>query len=301
MRPPFFSKRNPILQASLLVALSAVLYGFLGFLGTTLLRDNISIGEMQFWRFFIASLWMAMYVIKTRGSQISIRTDRRFLLSMFLLAAIAYAGSSGLFFLTCQAIGTGAAMVIFFSYPVVIALGSWLIHGARPSPKTFFIMTVMILGLYFLKYASEGSLTLYGIVSGILSAIFYALYVMGSKQFSAHNAESGIMAMAVCLGCTFIFLVVTLQMPPFVWPTTLKNWTTILCLGILATAIPIQLMLVGLKHISSMRASLISVLEPVMTVIIGMLLLGENLSNLQLLGVCLILGSALLIQFQQEL
>jgi len=297
--PVLFPDKN--IQASLLVALSAVLYGFLGFLGTHLLRSDMPIIEMQFWRFFIACLWMSGFAAKNMINKINYSTQGRFLLSMFLLGATAYAGSSGFFFLSCQTIGTGPAMVIFFSYPLIVAFVSWLIHGKKLRGQTLLIIAVMILGLYFLQDASDGSLSPLGIAAGLGSAVFYAFYVLGSKQFSTHSIDSSQMALVVCLGCAAIFLLVTLQLPGFVWPATLKSWVCILALGILATAIPIQLMLEGLKHISSMRASLISVLEPVVTVLVGVSLLDESLTQLQILGTCLILGAALVIQFQREL
>jgi drug/metabolite transporter (DMT)-like permease len=84
-------------------------------------------------------------------------------------------------------------------------------------------------------------------------------------------------------------------------PETLKSWLYILAVGIIATALPIQLMLKGLKYISSMRASIISVVEPLVTVFVGVILLQETISYLQFIGVFVILASALLVQFQKEL
>ncbi len=40
-----------ILFASFLVAISGILYGFIGYLGTNLLRADMSVSTMLFWRF----------------------------------------------------------------------------------------------------------------------------------------------------------------------------------------------------------------------------------------------------------
>jgi drug/metabolite transporter (DMT)-like permease len=50
-----------------------------------------------------------------------------------------------------------------------------------------------------------------------------------------------------------------------------------------------------------MRASIISVLEPLVTVVVGIILLNESISNVQLIGGLLILSSALVVQFQKGL
>jgi drug/metabolite transporter (DMT)-like permease len=140
-----------------------------------------------------------------------------------------------------------------------------------------------------------------GIFFGIVAAICYASYVMGSKRISSINIDSNVLTMVVCFGCAFIFLILSLSSGSFVLPYSTKCWLYFLALGIFATALPIQLMLEGLKYISSMRASVISVLEPLVTVFVGVLLLDESVSHLQMLGAFIILGSALLVQFQKEL
>ena len=65
-------------------------------------------------------------------------------------------------------------------------------------------------------------------------------------------------------------------------------------IGVVATVIPILLMLHSLKYISSEKASLLSVLEPVFVVIFGVLLLGETLKPIHALGVVFVLAGALL-------
>src|SRR5579872_6787464 len=51
---------NTAAWATALVALSAVLYGSLAFLGTKLVQLDFSISTMLFWRFFVATLWMVV-------------------------------------------------------------------------------------------------------------------------------------------------------------------------------------------------------------------------------------------------
>jgi drug/metabolite transporter (DMT)-like permease len=291
------------LQASLLVAVSGTLYGFLGYLGTTILRSDMSISTMLFWRFLIAAAWILLFIIfnHSRKSNIKNYPSKSMLVRMFMLGAIGYAGCSGFYFLSSLYIGTGLAMVIFFSYPIMIAVGSWLIHRHKLNAGIVFTLITMTIGLFLIHNSSSEEVNVLGITFGVLNALCYAFYVMGSKQLSTVNIDSNVFTIMVCLGSSFIFLILALITSTFVIPTTLKNWEYILAVGILATAIPIQLMLEGLKYISSLRASIISVLEPLVTVVLGVILLNESISDLQMLGSCLILGSTLLVQFNRGL
>jgi drug/metabolite transporter (DMT)-like permease len=290
-----------IVQASMLVALSGILYGFLGYLGTRVMQENTSIAMMLFWRFFIAGIWMFLFVLKSHLKKKTFAIDPQILIFTFFLGALGYAGSSGFYFIASHYIGTGLAMVIFFSYPIIIALSSWIIHRKKLTMQTIFILAMMVAGLFLLQNSFNHAFNLIGVFWGIIAALCYAFYVMGSKRFSSISVDSTVLTMMVSFGCALIFLLLCISEKTFFFPHSLKSWIHLLLLGILATALPIQLMLEGLKYISSMRASIISVLEPLVTVFIGIFLLNESVSYLQILGGMLILGSALLVQFQREL
>jgi drug/metabolite transporter (DMT)-like permease len=291
-------KNDQIIYATLLIALSAVLYGFLGYIGTIILNDHLSISCMLFWRFFIAGLWLCFFVKDKTPLRIK---EASTLLYMFFLGAIGYAGSSGFYFMASHYTGTGLAMVIFFSYPILIALLSWILHGTKFSLNTILILAFMILGLVLLKDSTNAHFRLIGIFFGVLAGACYAMYVIGSKKFSSLTFNHNRLALMVCFGCAFIFLCLALFYKNFSFPQTGKSWVYLLALSILCTALPIQLMLKGLKHISSMRASIISVLEPIITLLVGAALLHETLTHFQVVGVFILLLSSVLVQFQKEL
>lgn len=290
---------NKITHASLLIALSGVLYGFLGYLGTYMVNDNMSISCMLFWRFFVAGLWMMIFVVKDLAQREKMPLNHTVLTMMFLLSAAGYAGSSGFYFVSSQEIGTGLAMVIFFSYPIAVALYSWLVHRHKMTWQTLATLLLMFIGLILLHDFSGQGLSLTGLFFGILSALSYALYIIGSKKFSTVAINSNILTMIVCFGCALIFLILSLTSNSFILPQSTGSWASLLTLGVLVTAVPIQLMLKGLKHVSATRASIISVLEPLVTVIVGLIFLNESVTYLQFIGGFLILSSAIFIQFQK--
>jgi drug/metabolite transporter (DMT)-like permease len=287
-----------VTKSSLLVVLSAILYGFLGYLGTQVLRENFTISAMLFWRFFIAGIWMLLFVLPKYFQLKIMKIDPKTLASMFFLGALGYAGSSLLYFAASQYIGTGLAMVVFFSYPIMIALASWLFSRRQLNLATWLILALMLIGLVLLQKSSTYSVNLAGLAFGLGAAGCYAYYVASSKHLSI-KMNSNLLTMLVCFGSAIIFFFYASATQSLTVPHSGKNWFYLLSLGVLATALPIQLMLEGLKNISSIKASIISVVEPLITVIVGVITLNESISSLQALGGLLILISALLIQFQR--
>jgi drug/metabolite transporter (DMT)-like permease len=289
-------------RASSLVILSAILYGFMGYLGTHIVDNHISMDAMLFWRFLIAGCWMLPFLLGTHtGRQKLFHLHKRTVIWILTLGALGYAGSSGFYFASSQYIGTGLGMVIFFSYPAMIALASWFFYGSKLTLTIILTLITMLWGLYLLHDASHQQINVLGIVFGLLSAASYAFYLIGSKHSLAGKLDATVATLLVCIGCAFLFLILTLVKHHFAYPPSWQTWGYCLVLGVIATALPIQLMLEGLKHISAMRAGIISVLEPLVTVFLGVWLLHEAISIAQMFGTIVILASAVLIQFKKEL
>jgi len=183
-----------------------------------------------------------------------------------------------------------------------VALLSWMMHGKKLSFITAVMLITILIGLALMRNPSASAdANILGILFAVLAAATYAIYIVGSKQFSSRNIHSGVLTVMVCLGCAFLFLIIALCTNSFIFPHSMKAWIYLLMLGILVTALPIQLMLEGLKVVSSMRASLLSVLEPLVTVLVGILFLSESVSGLQALGSVIVIVSALLVQLQKDL
>lgn len=286
------------LRGTLLVALSGILYGAIGYFGTKLIDENFTVSAMLFWRFFSATLWiifssliMKKNIFKHSGTHFS-------LMKTILYAAVSYSTASALYFMASKHIGTGAAMVIFFSYPVFVTLFAWVLSSWRMNKYAFASLIAVVIGLVFLKGRGENALDLMGIVFAMGASLFYATYVYGS-QHSAKNIDSSLLTLLICLGNAVIFFAFACYNHTFVFPVSVISWVYIWSLGVFATALPIQLLLDGLKYVSPIKASILSVFEPVVTVLLGLALLNETMSYTQSVGVMIVLLGAILIQFER--
>jgi drug/metabolite transporter (DMT)-like permease len=79
------------------------------------------------------------------------------------------------------------------------------------------------------------------------------------------------------------------------WPVTSAGWLAVAAVTLVATVIPVVTFLAGLKLIGPTDASMLSTLEPVVTVVLAAWLFGEILKPVTLLGGGLILAAVLLL------
>jgi drug/metabolite transporter (DMT)-like permease len=197
-----------------------------------------------------------------------------------------------------QQVGAGLATVLANMQVVVVALVGWALLGERPPGRTFMGLPLVIGGAVLISgvfdrqaYGEDPQL---GVVFGLGAAISYAGYLLvirranrdGRRTFGSlrdASAAAGIAALIVGLFLGDLDLVPS-------WPGHL--W-------LLAAAVSSQVVGYGLINLSLPRlpAALTSVLlmvQPVMTVGVAGVLLGEAPSPIQLLGVAAILGGVIL-------
>lgn len=282
-----------------LVALSGTLYGFLGYFGTQLLKGDFTVNSMLFWRFLIASLWMIGYSFWRQKKITLVKPTLQIYFLPFMLGALFYSGSSAFYFVASKYTGTGLAMVIFFCYPMFVALFAWLRKERKITKLTFLSLSIIVIGLMLLKGNDGNPVNLAGIIFAMIAALCYAIYVYKSKHILSRMGTLHFTSV-VCLSCTLMFFVLALSTHSLVMPSSLKEWWAALAVGIFATAIPIQLLLEGLKIINQLKASILSVLEPVVTIIVGIMMLGESVSVLQTLGIFIVISGAIMIQFSRD-
>lgn len=269
--------------------ISGLLYGLLAYFGVSLMRSGISVYNLHFWRFFIAFLLVGAVVLVRKYKPVR---SRKITLSAVVNGGLFYSGSGIFFFLASQYISTGQAMVIFFIYPIWVMIMNWFFLGQQFRPHYFLAFALIIAGLVFLVDVGEISFDFIGIGLSVLASFSYAIYIFWSKRMSLDALDS---TMLVSLGCSIVGFFLALVDGSFFVPTTGEQWLHLAGLTVVCTAVPILLMLEAIKYLSSDKASLLSVFEPVFTVVFGIILLHEVLTANTMFGMLLTLLGAMLV------
>ena len=295
------SLQNQKLRSISYIVLSGILYGFLGYFGTHLVKAySFSVPTMLFWRSLVSSLFMFLWTWKTwPGTRSLTLSQPPTLVRLFFLGFLLYAGSSIFYFFSSLTIGTGLSMVIFFSYPVFVMTLSWIFQKKKISKFSFYSFCGIILGLILLGQGEDSRFHWLGLVLAIISAFLYAVYVYLSEGISK-QVDPKIATFIVSFSSTVAFFVLACVDQSFTYPIDMRSIVDILILGIFCTALPILLLLEGMKEIDATQASILSVAEPIVTLLIGYLLLNETILAIQLVGVFTIIVGAILVQMEKK-
>ncbi len=276
---------------SLYAISSGFCYGLVGYFGISIVDAGFSVSTMLFWRFFVAAIFMAILLIPQYKQLFSL--DRQST-KVFLYGMLFYGTSTTFYFIASQYIGTGLAMVILFTFPAMVMIINMVVYKASIRKMYYVAFAMIVLGMTLLVKPENFSFDLYGVALGILSAFLYACYISATKHITIPPKLSTFM---VAAGCMCTSLVFAIGEGDFGVPNDFVSWSNIFGMGLICTAIPILLLMQGFKYISSEKASMLSVLEPVFVVLFGILLLGEEISRGELFGIVVILSGALLTLF----
>jgi len=275
-------------QRGVLYAVSSGLcYGLLGYFGISLMNSGLSISNMLFWRFTIATLFMCVILIPKYKT---IFNSYKKNLLFIVYGIVFYTSSAMFYFMSSKHIGSGLAMVIFFTYPAIVMMFNVLFHKMVLRNTYYISFFIIIIGMICLANANKLTFNILGISLGILAAFLYACYILASKR--THIAPS-ISTLMVSLGSMISCLIASYVYDTFNIPNGFNEWFNIVGMGTLCTAIPILFFLQALKYISSEQASMLSVFEPVAVLIFGVILLGEKISIIQIAGAIIILSGAI--------
>lgn len=276
----------------LFASLSGALYGTLGLFGVYLLREGLGLNEFLFWRFFLSVILLLPFLNTKQHWRDSFSKKGLIIISV---SSIFYASSTSFYFYAIECIGSGLAMVLFYCYPVFVVLLDW-VHGKNPPSKiTLTGLAIVLLGTLFLSDPSNWHLSIDGIGWGLFCAFSFGIYFYTSQRsIRGLSVLSG--TFCICLGNFLIFSLLVIYKGSLYLPTTAWVVGNISGLAILSTVLPIYLVYVALRTIDGTKASVLSVFEPIVTIILGIIFLHEKITLVQYIGVLIILIGVYVVQ-----
>lgn len=275
-----------------LASLSGGLYGTLGLFGVYLLREGLELNDFLFWRFLLAVLILLPFLNKKQQwNDISSKKG----LTAIGISSIFYASSTSFYFYAIEYIGSGLAMVLFYCYPVFVVLLDWLHGKNKPGQATIKGLVIVLLGTLLLSDPRHWNLRIEGIGWGLFCAFGFGVYFYGSQR-AVKKLSVMSSTFCICFGNFLTFSLIMLWNRQVSLPKTAWAIGNIAGLAILSTVLPIYLVYVALKTINSTKASVLSVFEPIVTIILGIIFLHEAISPIQYAGVIVILFGVYMVQ-----
>jgi drug/metabolite transporter (DMT)-like permease len=211
-----------------------------------------------------------------------------------LIAGIFFAGDLTFWHHSIDAVGAGLSTVLGNLQVLVVGIVAWLLLGERPSRAILAALPVVLVGVVLISGlvggGAYGANPALGVVFGFATALCYAGYLLVIRR-SGRDLSRPVTPVAISTAATAgVALLVgmplgDLQLVP-TWPA--HGWLALY--GVTSQFLGYVLISVSLPRLPAAVTSIILLVQPVMSVVLAMVLLGEAPSALQLLGVALVVG-----------
>lgn len=270
------------------------LFGSNGIVASYILLNS---EEIVFWRTLIASLFLVgiFLLSKQKFSFLQHKKDAFFLsLGGFSL------GMSWIFLFEAYTyIGVSVGTLLYYCGPVIVMALAPIIFKERLTPVKLIGFVIVLLGMVLVNSEAflEGEMSI-GILLGLLAAVMYATMVIFNKK---GQAIQGLENTAIQLVSAFL-LVTIYSIIKGSFPVTINTESIlpIIILGLVNTGIGCYYYFTSIGKLPVQTVSILGYIEPLSALLFSAILLGENLSPLQLVGAACILGGAALGELYKE-
>ena len=216
---------------------------------------------------------------------------------ILLMALIGVAGTQLVYFAAVQRIPVSTAVLVEYMAPVLLVLVAWVRLRRIPKAVVLIGSVVAVAGLVLVvSPGGGGSFDVLGITFALIAMVGCAIYYVVAARPSDGLPPVALAAFGLLIGGVALGLVGLTGVVPFTatFGTVdllggLPWWIPLLFVGVVSTAIAYAASITASEILGSRISSFVGLLEVVAATIYAWLLLGEELSWLQLVGGALIL------------
>ena len=274
-----------------LVIGSACCFGTLGVFGKLAYRLGLSTPQLLSYRFGLAAilLWGAAVLMRQglppRGS----------LIGLAIMGGAGYVGQSGSYFNALHFIPASTNALLLYTFPVVVTLLATVLFHEQLGWMKLAAVGVAFLGTVLVVEAQLRAAAPIGIVLGLGSAAFYSGYILYGSRLLPGLPPVSATAM-IMTSAAFVWTAYASINGQLAVAWTLPRLSLIASFAVVGTTIPVLTFILGLRLVGPSRAAILSTFEPVSTVLLAVIILGESANPIQYVGGALILASVVLLE-----
>ena len=298
------TERGTRLSGALIVAVAAVAFSGKAIIVKLAYRYGVDAVTLLALRMIFAAplfLALAWWDNRREHREPLARADLR---SIAFLGFIGYYLASYFDFLGLQYVTAALERLLLFIHPTFVLLLSALFFKRRITARDVVAVVLSYLGIALVfghDMATQPGNVVLGSFWVLLSALFYAAYLMGSGRIVGRVGSVRFSCYAGLVSCVAVVMhyAVTRDIGAiFTQPAPVYNLSILMAVA--STVLPIVLTSEGIRRIGASHASIVASLGPIATIFLGAIFLDEPVTGFQLGGAALVLAGILAISLQKK-
>ena len=283
----------------LFAVISAIAFG----VSPILISMTYSMGNnfmmMAFTRNLLVIPFLLLYVGYRR---LSLKLNKKQFFQMCLLTIVGICTSLMALYASYTFIPVALSSSIHFIYPTIVAVASVFLFKEKLSFLRKVALVCSLSGIMLMANFKDGSADLLkGVVLAIISGSAYSFYILYMAKSGLLRLPTIVVTFYTCIiSSVFLGLVAVFcgKFTPF--EMSLEGWLITLFISIMITILGTMFTQLAVRNVGTTITSVLSTLEPITTIIIGVLLYNETVGRVKLIASFLILMSVFLLALDQK-
>ena len=273
---------------TLYILASSLCFGSMAIFARMAYASGLDTPTLLLLRFTMAAILMWTLLL-AKGMKLPRGKGMVMLLAM---GAIGYAGQAFSFFTALTLASAGLVSLLLYLYPAIVTILARIVFRHPLTWTQLCAVAVALIGSV-LTIGKAGDGKPLGIFFGILAAFIYSVYILAGSRFPKDvtpTASTTVITSAAAV--TYACVVAVKGFHP---PGTGAGWLAVVAIAIICTVLAILFFFEGLERVGAVRASVMSTVEPVFTVLLAAVVLDEVITPMRVLGGALIVGAVILL------
>lgn len=278
----------------LLVIVSALCYASLGIFGKLAMAEGQPTASMLATRFVLATLLAWGFLGASPRWRAAVARARSRCPKLFLWGVTGFAGQSALYFSALRLIPASLTEVLLYTCPAFLAIILWVRNRRRPSWPVLAALGMALLGTWLAAAPQGGPASRAGVLLAVLAGLWYATFLLGLDRITP-GVPAIVSTACIAAGAAAAFVAALPFAGGYHPPVTRAAWGAILGMIAGPTFLGFALFVAGMKRTGPQVAAILSTFEPLGTLLLAVLILGERLRPGQWIGAAMILAAAIVL------
>jgi drug/metabolite transporter (DMT)-like permease len=248
----------------------------------------------------------------TRGSS-AVRMKPREIRDCVIVGTLGIAASNYFYYLAIQRTSVATAIILQYLAPVFVLL--WMLYRKLQLPTFSRVSGVLVAVLgsilaigvvtrahgfpWLTVVPGQIRFDLIGVIAALIAAVAFAFYNVFGRHLVESNDRWTVLAWALA-GAAIGWIFVNPPWRILAAHYTRPQWAFMALFSVTSILVPFSLYFAGLHHLDATRAIVTSCLEPVFSILVAALALGELVGKIQIAGILLVLASTVLVQLETQ-
>ncbi len=276
--------------------LAAMGFAAVSILTSKATATGLSLATVLAWRYVLAAVVLTVYVGSQRYERIPPKEMLRFVtIGGFGQALLVYLALSSLRFIPAATLA-----FLFYTYPAWVALAQAVRGAERLDGRRALALALSFGGIgVMVGMPGAAGIDWRGVALALSAAMVYGIYIPVMRTLQKDHPVAPPSAYSK-IGAALAFLVLSAVDQSFTYRLTPEAWMTIGALAVFSTVLPSVFFLMGLIRLGPVRTAIVSTVEPFLTGLLAIVVLGQPLTLPTVLGGALIIGAVVVLQFRRE-